>query len=249
VTFDAQRAADLLIAARRDFRQVALPAPAPANTAEAYAVQKIVAAACGTAAGWKVGAKSTGETPNTSPLFSPLVRQSPCQWSANELHMIGIEAELAFRLGRDVTSRNTVMTADEVWNSITSVHAAIEVVDTRIADWKNVDRLWLLADNQANGGFVFSPSGKSLSGGSYADAEVRLTINDKIAVEARGGNPAGDPRWLVEWCVDHVARERGGLRAGDFITTGSYTGMIFVEPGATVSADFPTIGRADVTFR
>ena len=100
MTFDAQRAADLLIAARRDFRQAALPAPAPADTTEAYAVQKIVAAACGPAAGWKVGAKSTNETPNTSPLFRPIVRQSPCHWPANELHMIGIEAELAFRLGR-----------------------------------------------------------------------------------------------------------------------------------------------------
>lgn len=248
MTFDARRAAELLIAARRDVSQTTLPKPPPASASDAYAVQKIVAETFGPARGWKVGAKARSETPKTSPLFADIVRPAPAEWPAASLHMIGIEAELAFRLGRDIPVSDAPVAPGEVWNAIASVHAAIEIVDTRVADWKNVDPLWLIADNQMNGGFVFAPDGVAIAAGSYADAAAKLTIDDAVAVERRGGNPAGDPRWLVEWCVDHVVRQRGGLTAGDFITTGSYTGMIFVPPGTRVTADFAGIGTVSVGF-
>jgi 2-keto-4-pentenoate hydratase len=55
-------------------------------------------------------------------------------------------------------------------------------------------------------------------------------------VEQRGGNTGGDPRRLLRWMIEHAARRRGGLEAGAMMTTGSYTGMIFVEAGARVEA-------------
>jgi 2-keto-4-pentenoate hydratase len=162
--------------------------------------------------------------------------------------MIGIEAELAFRVGRDITARHDPMDRDEIWAAIESVHAAIEIVDTRLDGWRQADRLWVLADNQSNGGFVYDPIGVPLNGSSFADAPVRLRVNGSTVVESKGGNPAGDPRWLVEWLVNHCVRSRGGLRAGMFVTTGSYTGMPFVEPGAWVEAAFDGIGIVVVHF-
>jgi 2-keto-4-pentenoate hydratase len=74
---------------------------------------------------------------------------------------------------------------------------------------------------------------------------VRLIIDGRVAVEQKGGNTAGDPRRLLHWLIDHAVRRRGGLRAGTMITTGSYTGMIFVDKGARVEAEFEGVGRAE----
>jgi 2-keto-4-pentenoate hydratase len=248
MTFDIERAASLLVEGRRQRRQVEPFAPGPASADEAYAVQDAVVRRFGALAGWKVGAKAPGETPNAAPLLAELVRPSPVEWPSSSLHMIGIEAELAFRLGRDVEPRNAPVSRDEIWASIESVHAAIEIVDTRLADWKQADRLWVLADNQSNGGFVYDPVGVPVSEQSFAETPVRLAIDGRVVAEGRGGNPAGDPRWLVEWLANHCAQRRGGLCAGMFITTGSYTGMLFVEPGAAIEATFNAIGGVSLRF-
>ena len=137
---------------------------------------------------------------------------------------------------------------DEIWASVESVHAAIEIVDTRLANWREADRLWVLADNQSNGGFVYDPDGIAFRDHSFAEVPVRLTVNGRSYAEGRGGNPAGDPRWLTEWLVNHCAQRRGGLRAGAMVTTGSYTDMIFVQSGASVEATFDGIGTATVSF-
>ena len=248
MSFDVERAASILVAARREHRQIEPFAPGPSQAEEAYAVQDAVARRLGPLGGWKVGAKAPGATPNSAPLIADLVRSSPADWPGSSLHMIGVEAELAFRLGRDVEPRNRPVEPNEIWAAIETVHAAIEIVDTRLAGWRDADRLWVLADNQSNGGFVYDAKGVPFQGQSFADAPVRLAINGRTAVEGRGGNPAGDPRWLVEWLVSHCAQHRGGLRAGMLVTTGSWTGMPFVEPGASVEAVFEGIGTVQVRF-
>lgn len=248
MSFDVARAATLLVDARQQHRQVEPFAPGPSTPEDAYRVQDAVARRLGPVAGWKVGAKAPGQVPNTAPLLGGLVRPSPAEWPASSLHIIGIEAELAFRLGRDVAPRDGPLDRDEIWAAIESVHASVEIVDTRLVGWKDADRLWVLADNQSNGGFVYDPEGVPLRGILLAEALVRLVIDGRTVVEGRGGNPAGDPRWLVEWLVEHCARHRGGLRAGMLITTGSYTGMPFVEPGASVEAVFNGIGHVIIRF-
>lgn len=248
MTFETERAAALLIEARAQNRQVVPFSPAPSTSDEAYAVQDAVASHIGAIGAWKVGAKAVGEMPNAAPIPAQLIRPSAAEWPSSSLHMIGIEAELAFRLGRDIAARSEPVSRDEVWASIETVHAAIEIVDTRLVDWKTADRLWVLADSQSNGGFAYDPEGVSLSSVSFTDPAVRLTVDGGVVVERRGGNPAGDPRWLVEWLVDHCARRRGGMRAGMLVTTGSYTGMEFVEPGASVQAVFEGIGAVDIRF-
>lgn len=248
MSFDVGRAASLLVEGRKQHRQIEPFSPGPANAEDAYAVQDEVARRLGPLGGWKVGTKAPGEIPNAAPLFADLVRPSQADWPSSSLRMIGVEAELAFRIGREVEPRSEPIPRDEIWAVIASVHAALEIVDTRLANWKEADRLWLLADNQSNGGFVYDPAGIPVGDRSFAEAPVRLLIDGRVAVEGRGGNPAGEPRRLVEWLVNHCAQRRGGLRAGMFVTTGSYTGMLFVEPGASVEAAFDGIGSVSVHF-
>jgi 2-keto-4-pentenoate hydratase len=137
--------------------------------------------------------------------------------------MIGIEAEIAFRMGAAIEPGSGPLSPEAVYERVASVHAAIEIVDTRLADWRAADRLWVLADSQSNGGFVYEPAEISWTGQDFSEAQVQLSVDGRVEVEQRGGNPAGDPRWLLVWLANHCATRRAGLAAGAMVTTGSYT--------------------------
>lgn len=245
--FDAEEAAELLVAARRERRVLDVKRPGPPSAEDAYRVQDNVVQRLGSVGGWKVGAKGPAGTPTAAPLPASLIRPSPVDWPAATLGMIGIEAEIAFRMGKRIEPGEH-LGPEAVFERVASVHSAIEIVDTRLADWREADRLWVLADSQSNGGLVYEPTGIAWKRQDFSDAEVRLLIDGRLAVEQRGGNTAGDPRWLLVWLANHCAAQRGGLAAGAIVTTGSYTGMIFVEPNAMVEASFAGIGTARIRF-
>ncbi len=248
MTFDAARAAGLLIAARRGFTRFAPPAAGgPKEVADAYRVQDLVLRALGPAGGWKVGAAKPGDVPTIAPIGAGGVRPSPAIWPARELGMIGVEAEIAFTVGRDLPA-GAELDDRELHAAVTSVHAAIEVVDTRLLGWPEVDPLWKLADNQNNAGLAVQPGGVPWDRRPLGDAPVRLSVDGRVLHEKTGGNTAGEPVWLLEWAIRHLCRERGGVPAGTLITTGSTTGLDVVRPGTSVVAEFPGIGRAEVTF-
>jgi 2-keto-4-pentenoate hydratase len=248
MTFNVDEAAALLIESRQAKRLARVFSPGPHDASEAYAVQTAIARQLGPVGGWKVGAKSSSATPTVAPLLSDLMQAGPAKWASSALNIYCVEPEIAFHIGRDIAPRAEPLCAEEVYASVTSIHASIEIVDTRLAGWKDVDPLWKLADNQSNGGFVFDPKGSAWNGESLADAHVRLTIDGEMRADQRGGNPAGDPRWLLVWLVNHCTSERGGISAGSFVTTGSYAGMIFVEPNASVEVEFAGIGHVSLSL-
>jgi 2-keto-4-pentenoate hydratase len=76
---------------------------------------------------------------------------------------------------------------------------------------------------------------------------VSLSVNGSVAVQhPRWSNPAGDPVRLLDWLANEGARSLGGLRAGQWVTTGSCTGTVMVAPGTVVVAEFSGLGRAEV---
>ena len=245
MTFSANRAAAALLEARRTRQPIAVAPDGPADAAQAFAVQDVVARALGPAAAWKVGTAGPGKPHTRAPIAVPLVRPSPCRWPAGEFLRIGIEVEIAFRIGRHLASPSP--DPQEVRAAIDAIHAVIEIVDSRFDTWPVPDPLWALADNQNNGGLVYAPQGRTWEGGDLSSADVQLTVDGASAFSGRGTNPAGDPFGLLVWLAGHLA-DRGGLPAGTLVTTGSLTGILFVESGASVVADIDGIGRVEATF-
>jgi len=240
-SFSAPNAAAALLEARRSRTPIPLASPGPASQAEAFAVQDAVAAGLGPAAAWKVGGGGTA-----APIAATLVRPSPCCWPAAEFLRIGIEAEIAFRIGRDLPGPDAPG-PDQVRDAIASIHAAIEIVDSRFDTWPVPDPLWALADNQNNGGFVYEPTGRPWRGVPLERAHVTLSVDGCDVVAGEGRNPGGDPFRLLVWLAGHLAGRAGGLKAGTFVTTGSLTGITFVDPGAAVAVDIAGIGRVELT--
>lgn len=245
-----ERAAELLIEAHRNFRQIAeRPQFGPRSRADAFAIQDRVCAALGGAGGWKTGASGPDVEPIAAPLPASLIGPAPAELPASRFHAIGVEAELTFRFARPLPPRGRPYERDEVLAAIESLYPAIEVVDSRMGAWGQQDDLWKLADNQINGYFLYGASVADWRARDLEHAPVELLIDGEIAVShANGGNPAGDPLRVVIWLANHLAGTREGLKAGDIVTSGSCTGLVWVSPGAHVVARFPGIGEAEVRF-
>jgi 2-keto-4-pentenoate hydratase len=251
MTDTVHQAADLLIAARRDpaKRLAALPeALRPADQAAAYAIQRLVAATFPAIGGWKVGAAGPDAPPICGALPASGVVPSPAVLSSAMHTMRGIEAEVAFRIGRDLPPRGAPYSRDEVMDAMQSAHPAIEVLESRYLDPDAVDALSNLADTQMHGGFVWGAPVADWRGIDFA-AETVVQEVDGAAPLTRTGNPAGDMVRLVVWLANEGSVWAGGLKAGQFVTCGSWTGKTLAGPNATVRVHFPSLGVAELSFR
>jgi 2-keto-4-pentenoate hydratase len=220
----------------------------PRTVVDAYAIQDAVAAKLGAIGGWKVGAKSASAEPTCAPLPASLILQSPQRFDPGRFALNGVEAELTFTLSRDLPPRPQPYRVEDVRTAVASVHAAIEIVDSRFVDLHAVDLLSVLADFQSNGALVVGKGVALPQAFESSTQEVTLDIDGVRVVETRGSNPAGDVLCLLAWLANHAAARSGGLRRGDIVTTGSWTGMRFVAPGTRVEAAFARIGGVDIGF-
>jgi 2-keto-4-pentenoate hydratase len=62
-----------------------------------------------------------------------------------------------------------------------------------------------------------------------------------------GGHPTGDPLGVAV-ALANMMRDKGGVRAGQFVTCGSFTGLRYLQPGDTCDVRFEGLGAAEVTF-
>jgi 2-keto-4-pentenoate hydratase len=250
MTAAAEALARLLLESRTSGARIAsLPgALVPQDADAAYAVQDIVAQALGRVAGWKVGAAGPDSEPNCAPLFAELVAPSPARFAAAKFPLGGIEGELAFRFGRDLPARAEPYGAEEVWQAIDTLHPAIELVNSRFADFRAQQKLALLADNQANGAFCYGAAVSDWRKVDFLTQPASLAIDGAEVARALGGNAAGHPKRLLAWLANHCARRGRGLAAGDIVTTGTHTGLVFATPGATARVRFAGIGEASLTL-
>jgi 2-keto-4-pentenoate hydratase len=239
-------AIDSLIAARQGgARPVRLrPEPTPAPFDEAYRWQDTLLEQLGPVAGWKVGADSPASEPFRAGLTASTMHRSPARLDRARHNVIGVEAEIVYSLAHSLPVRSEPYTRTEVLAAIGSVHAGIEIVDTRFAAWGIVDRPSQIVDQFNHGALIV---GEGRSHGFEIDPDrqaIQLDLNGDTLMRKLGGNSAGDAIDLLIWLANGGAASQGGLKAGATVTTGSWTGTLFVGPGTSVRASFEGIGEA-----
>jgi 2-keto-4-pentenoate hydratase len=203
----------------------------PADLEEVYRVQDLVLRALSGAArpgAWKAIAPRPETGPAASPVPPAQVVSSPARLAAGR-ELLGVEAEIAFRLGADLEPEEALV--------------AIELCETRLARWDSAPLLWKIADFQSNAALVVGTGTRAWRAIDFSAQQVELTVSGSLVGQAVGAHPAKDPSRLLPWLVGHCA-QRGGLRAGDVVTTGSWVGIVRVAPGDDVVARFPGIGEA-----
>jgi 2-keto-4-pentenoate hydratase len=251
-------AAQLLLAVRRGAapRLAALPPALALHTlADAYAVQFEVLRELGASiAGWKATLfdASSGVC---APLAANAVLDAPAFLLPSRLPTrnntrFGIEAEIAFRLGEDLPplSGGARYERAAVSAAIVSAHAAIEVMVSRFVDFEAVTQLERIADNLMNELLILGPSLPEWRGLTLAELALLLRVDEKPVYQGRGGHPLGDPLLPVVWLANHLHEHGRALRAGEIVTTGSCSGLRYVQAEQSVSAFFTGLGTATVRF-
>ena len=247
---ELMNAGAMLLDARRMNRPIDdLPvALQPVTLDEAYFVQDRLAIAYGEIGGWKVGAP----TAEATPMFAPM----PLAWIASNNALLegrhrfrGLEAEIAFQMGKDLPPREKAYSRDEVVDAIRSCHPAIEVIESGLTDPLTATKLSMIADLQMHGGFVY---GAAVSGWKQIDflkEHVTIAVDGMVRADRTGSNTSGDLMRLLPWLANEGAARTGGLKAGQWVTTGSWTGVTQAIAGSKVDVTFSTAGRVHLEFR
>ena len=253
-----EQAARLLLAARGDHRRLdGLPASCcPATIADGYRIQDTVAAAIGVPlAGWKIACTSDeacqilgADGPFRGHLFEPLMVDSPAELSAGAFHMRGLEGEFAFRLGADLPKVGAPYVAGDMAAAVECLHPAIEIVDSRYAEWTTAGAPSLAADNAAAGALVLGPAVTGWQSSDLATHGVQLSVNGDHQRSGTGADVLGHPLAALAWLANDRAAHGDGLKAGEVVTTGTCTGIVFVAAGDRAHADFGDFGTVDLVF-
>ncbi len=242
-------AAGMLLRARRTNTPIDdLPAEVrPVTLDEAYFIQGRLALAYGEIGGWKVGAP----TPDATPMFAPM----PRAWIASNNAELGgkhrfrgLEAEIAFLIEKDLPPREKAYSRDEVVAAIASCHPAIEVIESGLTDPTKAEKLSMIADLQMHGAFVYGEAVANWQSIDFSKEHVTLAVNGVVRVERTGSNTSGDLMRLLPWLANEGATRTGGLKAGQWVTTGSWTGLSLGIAGSRVDVTFSTAGGVHLRF-
>ncbi|MFT9096596.1 MAG: fumarylacetoacetate hydrolase family protein, partial [Gluconobacter cerinus] len=159
-----------------------------------------------------------------------------------------VEAEIVYIFRKDLPFRETPWTQAEVCEAIGSAHAAIEIFDTRFCEAGSQDGLVHLADQGNHGALIYGPGISTWQQLTPVTEQVKLVLDDQIAIEHAGGNSAGDPIRLLVWLANHAAKRGLPLEAGTVVTTGSMTGTKFVPAGTTAKVEIGSLVPVSVVL-
>lgn len=154
-----------------------------------------------------------------------------------------VEAEIALLLGADVHPEAT--SPEDILAAAEAVRPAIEIVDSRIADWK-ITFADTVADNGSSAFFVLGAARKPLEGLDLYSCGMVMEINGAVASIGAGAACLGHPLNAAAWLASALARRGERLRAGDVVLTGALGPMATLSPGDRVSVRIGGVG--DVGF-
>lgn len=155
------------------------------------------------------------------------------------------EAEIAFILAADLPSPTTG--PDEVAAAIASIHAAIEIVDSRIADWK-ITFADTVADNGSSAFFVLARDGLPLGTLDLAAAPMEMSINSEVVSTGTGAAALGSPLNAAAWLARTLADRGEPLKAGDIVLAGALGPMVPLARGDVVEVRIGGIGACSFSY-
>jgi len=173
-----------------------------------------------------------------------MVRASPAHVAVAEVPHLGVEGETAFRFTRDLPARNSPYTSEEIAAAVT-VLPLIEIVSSRFREPLSRPKLEQLADCGINAGLVIGPETADWSHLDLAKLRVTFVVNGEVKIARKGGHPTDHP---IAGAVALANMMPGGVKAGQIVTTGSWTGLPFLQPGDRCVVRFEGLGEAEVVF-
>jgi 2-keto-4-pentenoate hydratase len=156
-----------------------------------------------------------------------------------------VEVEVGFILSADLPGADC--TEDDVLAATEALVPSIELIDTRITDWK-IALCDTIADNASSAGFVLGAARVSPADIDVKAIDAVLTRNGEVIAEGRSDAVLGNPVTAVAWLARRVESFGVRLRKGDVVLPGSCTKAIDARPGDQFVADFTGLGSVHLSF-
>src|SRR5579862_6870179 len=228
----------------------------PHGRAEAYAIQAMLERYSREKLfGWKIAATSEAGQRHINvagPLAGRILAETvlpdggTASMAGNEMRVA--EPEFAFRMGRDLPPRATPFAVAEGLEAVASLHPAIEIPDSRFADFVSAGEAQLIADNACAHLFVLGdPTGADWRSRDLIDERPVVTLRGEKYI-GHGKNVLGDPRVALAWCVNELRALGITLREGEVITTGTCCTPLPIQASDVFAADFGALGKVSVGF-
>ena len=249
--------ADRLERAEREHTATDAPtAGAQLSPADAYRIQMInverAVAKGRRIVGRKVGLTSIAmqkmfgvNEPDFGHLFEDMMLRDGTECPVSTLMLPRVEPEIAFVLSREL--RGPGITRDEVINATEYVTPALEIIDTRLRDWK-ITLADTIADNASSARVVLSSQMTLPKAHDLAAIAMTLEKNGVKVEEGVGAAVLGHPAEPVAWLANKLSEFGQKLDAGSVIIPGALCRAVEAAAGDSIVARFGPLGSVSIKF-
>lgn len=154
-----------------------------------------------------------------------------------------VEGEVAFVIKDEVLGP---LTRDELLGAVAGVAPCIEVIDSRVRDWK-IRIEDTVADNASSAAFVLGPI-RPLAGVDLAGASMTLQKNGSVVSSGKGTACLGDPVNAVLWLAKTLGAQGVALKAGDIVLSGAYGPVVAFAPGDACLVKITGLGTVSCAY-
>jgi 2-keto-4-pentenoate hydratase len=229
----------------------------PRDRIEGYAIQAAIERYSSQPLfGWKIAATSEAGQKHINvagPMAGRILAETvipdggTASMEGNEMRVA--EPEFAFRMLVDLPARATPYSVQQVLDAVDTLHPAIEIPDSRFADFAGAGEAQLIADNACAHLFVLGPA-------TTADWRAMDLVEERPVTTMRGQrfighgkNVLGDPRIALAWLANELSQLGVTLQAGQIVTTGTCHPPLPIQSGDFCAVDFGALGKVSVGFK
>ena len=233
------------------------PGDSPSDEAHAFKVQRDAALLTGwTQTGWKIGCTSKlaqdmlrADGPFPGPVYAQRTFANDGDVPVSQSAIRLVEPEIAFTMARDLPAGAAKHSIEDVLAAAASVHLSLELVNRRLPGGLEDGNMWNIADGGCNDAFVLGPANDVLPAGRYAALELNVSKNDQPATTGVGVNALGGPDIALAWLANYLNTHGLMLKAGDVVTTGVVTGLVYVDSGDEVISTCAELGEVSARYK
>ena len=257
---DTQQKAEGIARLFRERRRVDILPPElmPGALDEAYTVRQIYeeieTGTRGPVAGYKIGLTTPimqqlcgVDEPVYGAIFETEVHHRRAELGARNYCRLGIETEIALRLGEDLPLGGTNGSwRDRVAGAVESCMAAIELLEDLHHDYKRLSAAAMVAGNVWNAGVVIGAPVSDWRRLDLAQLIARLSINGREIGTGKGGDVMRNPLNALAWLAEARAAAGMPLERGAIVMTGSMVPIQFPSAGDHAIVEVEGLGSAEL---
>lgn len=185
------------------------------------------------------------DTPDYGHLLDNMIYEDEKAISLEKFIQPKVEFEIGFVMKEKLQGPG--VTEEDVIRATDYVVPAIEIIDSRIRDWK-IKFEDTVADNGSSAGAIIGKTRKKLTEIHLPEVKMSLYKNDKWVDSAYGSAVMGDPIKAVAWLANEVGAYDISLDPGEIILAGALSKAVSIEPGDHFRAEFDQLGTVSAMF-